>query len=83
MRLLLDKGADFNGRTTLEAAAEYGILSILNIVLNEGALGVGADEIESAKALAKGEGHRGCVERLELALYRLRNDNGALLPLLL
>jgi ankyrin repeat protein len=87
-RLLLDEKADihgpkatFNGRTTLEAAAEHGRLSLLDTILTEGASGFGADEIESAKALAEDEGHQGCVERLRLTLYRLHNQNGTLPPL--
>ncbi|CAH0027802.1 unnamed protein product [Clonostachys rhizophaga] len=88
VRLLLDEGADihgpkatFNGRTALEGAAEHGRLSILNTLLTEGASGFGADEIEGAMALAENEGHRGCVERLKLALYRLSNDHESPLSL--
>ncbi|VUC35438.1 unnamed protein product [Clonostachys rosea] len=81
VRLLLDEGAHIhapaaavNGRTALEGAAEHGRLSILGTLLTEGASGFGVDEIECAKALAERRGHRGCVERLRLALYRLCTD---------
>lgn len=77
VRLLLDKGADIHaapavvhGRTALEGAAEHGRVSVLNILLAEGAAGYSVEEIKSAKAYAEKERHRGCEERLKLALFR-------------
>jgi ankyrin repeat protein len=77
VRLLLDKGADIHaapavvhGRTALEGAAEHGRVSVLNILLAEGAAGYSVEEINSAKAFAEKERHRGCEERLKLALFR-------------
>jgi hypothetical protein len=84
VRLLLDKGADIHaasavvhGRTSLEGAAEHGRVSVLNILLAEGAAGYGVEEIKSAKAYAEKEGHRGCEERLKLALFRFGEAGGS------
>ena len=83
VRLLLDKGADIHaapavvhGRTALEGAAEHGRVSVLNILLAEGTAGYSAEEIKSAKALAEKQGHRGCEERLKLALFRFGEAGG-------
>ena len=84
VRLLLDKGADIHaapavvhGRTSLEGAAEHGRVSVLNILLAEGAAGYGVEEIKSAKTYAEKEGHRGCEERLKLALFRFGEAGGS------
>ena len=83
VRLLLDRGADIhaapavvNGRTALEGAAEYGRVSVLNILLAEGTAGYSVEEIKSAKAYAEEKGHRGCEERLKLALFRFGEAGG-------
>jgi ankyrin repeat protein len=86
-RLLLNRDADIHaasavahGRTALEGAAEHGRVSVFKI-LAEGAAGYCVEEIKSAKAYAEKEGHRGCEERLKLALFRFGEGGGSRLPL--
>ncbi|OAA63637.1 Ankyrin repeat-containing domain protein [Niveomyces insectorum RCEF 264] len=83
VRLLLEEGADIHaapaavhGRTALEGAAEYGRVSVLDLLLQEGAAGYGVEEIKSAREYAKKQDHRGCKERLKLALFRFGDTGG-------
>jgi ankyrin repeat protein len=87
-RLLLDNGAnihaapaDMNGRTALEGAAEHGRLSILSMLLAEGSTGFDSADLQRAKEFAEKQMHRGCVERLNLALVRFGKGQGSRLSL--
>lgn len=70
VRLLLDNGADpympkskVGGRTAFEAAAESGCIDVLCLLWNAVLpLGFSDKECQSAKDLAKKQGHRGCVD---------------------
>lgn len=73
VRLLLDNGADpyipkskVEGRTAFEAAAESGCIDVLCLLWNAVLpLGFSEKECQSAKGLAKKQGHRSCVEFID------------------
>ncbi|KAK7926466.1 hypothetical protein PG985_003464 [Apiospora marii] len=75
-QLLLDNGANVHespskvrGRTAFEGAAEEGRITMLEFLWTQACpAGFPPDELERARAFADQEGHRGCVEYIDLLL---------------
>ncbi|KAK8009848.1 hypothetical protein PG990_008813 [Apiospora arundinis] len=80
-QLLIDNGADVceppaqvGGRTSFEGAAEEGRITMLEFLWDQACpAGFPRAELERARSLAEEEGHRGCVEYIDLLLMIVGN----------
>ncbi|KAK6827197.1 hypothetical protein PG987_010538 [Apiospora arundinis] len=80
-QLLIDNGADVHeppakvgGRTAFEGAAEQGRITMLEFLWDQACpAGFPGAELERARSFAEEEGHRGCVEYIDLLLMIVGN----------